>query len=183
MHAHAWRGRPASSSLSCLFFALASFPIRRRGRFHRVFFPFPIFSRGLFLSPSVYPPRLAEPSRASLCHRESFRVRLRAADYRNQSVPVPVYRPLIIIIDPPDVTSSCFRADRDARLPWIRRIADLRPNGSNGKTVIRLRPFYETCLLARDSLTLCAPGSGQRLRCPRSNYRDTRNVDRHGNRE
>lgn len=33
----------------------------------------------------------SQPS--SLCHCESFRVRLRATDYRNQPVPVPVYRP------------------------------------------------------------------------------------------
>lgn len=36
---------------------------------------------------------LSRSQPSSLCHCESFRVRLRATDYRNQPVPVPVYRP------------------------------------------------------------------------------------------
>lgn len=93
------RGEEAS-----LLFPSQLFPLSF-GRFHR-FLPFPCFAVG---SPSL---SLAE----SLCYCESFRARLRATDYRNQTVPVPVYRPLIIIIDSLDVTSS-FRVDRDARHP------------------------------------------------------------------
>mgnify|MGYP004581727717 CR=1 FL=1 len=63
-------------------------------------------------------------------HRESFRVRrLRAADYRNQSVPVPVYRPLIIIIDSTDVTSSFSSWPRGTLRALSCSLADLRPNG------------------------------------------------------
>lgn len=71
----------------------------------------------------------SQPSSLCHCECESFRVRLRAADYRNQPVPVPVYRP----------TNYNHRFERRHFLVFelIREDASLLPRGYTGKRIQR----------------------------------------------
>lgn len=72
---------------------------------------------------------LARSHRPYATECESFRVRLRATDYRNQPVPVPVYRP----------TNYNHRFERRHFLVFelIREDASLLPRGSTGKRIQR----------------------------------------------